>query len=133
MRALTEVQTDSVGGGLQFVGYTGQSMMTREWIASAGGGRITSGSYFSSGASSSGSSSSSGGYGSNLVNPAACKIEVDNAAGIGTILGALLGGAIGARGGLPGAAAGAALVGGVGHTLGEFYGLKNSPNCQPKK
>jgi SAM-dependent MidA family methyltransferase len=89
--------------------------------ADAGGGRITSGSYFSSG-----SSSSSGGYGSNLVNPAACKQDVFNA----TLVGAGIGAAVGAYFGRSVPAAG--LVAVVGGGLGMFYGMKTSPNCGPK-
>ena len=133
MKVLNEVQTDSVGGGLQFVAYADQYEAAPDWLPSAGGGWITSGSYFSSGSGSSGSSSSSGGYGAHMVNPAACKIDVENAAGIGAILGAILGGVIGARGGAT-TAAGGALVGGfAGAGLGQLYGLQSSPNCQPKK
>jgi hypothetical protein len=126
MRVLNEVQTDSVGGGIQFVAYADQIMAARDWIASAGGGWITSGSYFSSGSSSSGSSSSSGGYGENMVNAAKCKADVESAA----IIGAGIGGAIGAYFGKNVPALGLGAI--VGAGLGGFYGLKTSPNCAPK-
>ena len=131
MRVLDELQTARVGGGIQFVAYADQYEAARDWIDSAGGGWITSGSIASSGSSSAGSSS--GGYGSNLVNPALCKIDVDNAGAIGSILGGLLGVAVGgARGGFLGAAGGGALGGTAGFGLGQLYGSQTSPNCKPK-
>ena len=130
MRALTEVQTDSVGGGLQFVGYTGSNgwdnFLSEIMGGMGNGGQITSGSYFSAGPSSSGSSSAGSAYGANVVNPSACNQDVFNAG----LVGAGIGGAVGAYFGRSVPALGLGAT--TGALLGGFFGLKTSPNCAPK-
>ena len=122
MRALAEVQTDSVGGGLQFVGYTGSNgwdnFLSEIMGGMGNGGQITSGSYFSAGPSSSEPSSSSGGYGSQIVDPRSCLIQASAAAiGAGVAAGYLTKNPVGAI-----AAAG----------IGLYAGVKFLPACQPK-
>jgi hypothetical protein len=120
MRVLNEVQTDGVGGGLQFVGYTGSNgwdSFYRDYLVGMGGGRITSGN--------SGSTEPSI-YGGHLVDPVACRNDVLVATAAGAALG-IVGGAIAGKG-VGSALAGGAVVG----TLAGLHAFSTSPNCKPK-
>ena len=125
MRALTEDQTDSVAGGLAFSGIVasnGPDAFFNEYLRGMGNGS----SFTTNGGN-------SGPYGSNLVDPVACKADVERAMAIGGLIGAVAGGALGGRGGgTPGAVGGAILGGAAGAALGGLAGLQTSPNCKPK-